>query len=417
MSLSNLKLPFSTKLNQDSNIIDLIVKGQGVFIFSNQDTTQDASFYVYNNLRTDGLFVQFSLNGVQVKRISNNEYFSDPKCSSALTNKKGAYYWFSIDTQNKRLSAGLGEARIETLFYSHHLTDNDAKYFLDSLDFILLSDNQKLTPMTLLKDPITNKVALNVKNTNELTMDDIALTRYMPIANLNHVCQRLYYCISGSQFVLDTRDFPDFSQAIEYSVNTPGCWCYNKLQEKASEFNPDNPNINETYIRITLGENNGDSPGVPYVMEIWPMGHYSPIHNHASSDAIIRVLHGEINVKLYPFLCQEEDGIEPFGVANFQKDDITWITANLNQVHQLTNISTQSTCITIQCYMYNNYDLKHYEYFDYINDEGDKAEYEPDQDMKFTEFKELMRKEWNDKNASTPTTTSVRRSKRPRKMI
>ena len=400
MNLTHLSQPIKFKVPKDSKLIDLIVKGQGVFIFSNQDTTENAVFKIYNSLRTDGLIVQFSTYGIQVKRISNNQYYSDPLCERALTDKRGAYYWFSIDAQNKRLLAGLGEARLETIFYSHNLIDNDAKYFLESLDVITIDENQQIIPLVLLRDPITSRTPLYIKNKNELTMEDIALTRYMPIANLNNICQKLYNCISGPQFILDTPDFPDFSQAIEYSIATPGCWCYNKLQEKAREFNPDKPNINETYIRITLGENNGDSPGVPYVMEIWPKGHYSPIHNHAFSNAIIRVLHGEINVKLYPFLCQEkeENYIAPFGVSNFKKDEVTWITANLNQIHQLKNISTETTCITIQCYMYNNEDTKHYDYFDYITDGGDKAEYEPDRDMGFIEFKEKMRKEWNNRD-------------------
>ena len=81
-------------------------------------------------------------------------------------------------------------------------------------------------------------------------MDDIALSDYMPNANLTPVGQRLYNCISGSRFKLDTPDFPDFTKAIEYSVNTKGMWCYNKLQENHFEFNPDKPNINETYFCV-----------------------------------------------------------------------------------------------------------------------------------------------------------------------
>lgn len=34
----------------------------------------------------------------------------------------------------------------------------------------------------------------------------------------------------------------------------------------------------------------GDSPGVPYVLEIWPAGHFSPIHDHGDSNAVIKVV-------------------------------------------------------------------------------------------------------------------------------
>jgi len=109
-------------------------------------------------------------------------------------------------------------------------------------------------------------------------------------------------------------------------------------------------------LRITLGRNSGESPGIPYVMEIWPSNHYSPIHSHADSNAIIRVLHSSINVKLFPFLSEGEN-IDPFGEADFEKDDITWLSPELNQIHQLRN-NTSDVCITIQCYMYMFYFTK-----------------------------------------------------------
>jgi hypothetical protein len=218
----------------------------------------------------------------------------------------------------------------------------------------------------------------------------------MPKANLVPIAQKMYECIAGPKFTLNTPDFPDFTQAIEYSIKTPGLWCYKKIREKSREFNPDKPNIAETYLRITLGENNGESPGIPYVMEIWPVGHYSPIHSHANANAIIRVLSGEIHVSLYPFLSEGADIVPPFGSVSFKQDDITWISPTLNQVHQLKNLETNTyTCITIQCYMYQEKDGRHYDYFDYLGDKGVKHQYEPDSDMEFLTFKEHIRTEWN----------------------
>jgi hypothetical protein len=206
---------------------------------------------------------------------------------------------------------------------------------------------------------------------------------------------KLYNCISGKNFVLNDSDFPEFSKAIEYSIATVGCWCNTRLKEKSREFNKDKPNVKETYLRITLGKNNGESPGVPYVMEIWPVGHYSPIHNHGGSEAIIRVLLGSIHVSLFPYLCGEPAGIPPFKEVSFNQGDITWISPTLNQTHQLKNLKhNTSTCITIQCYMYDEKNKAHYDYFDYIDNSGNKLQYEPDSDMEFLEFKELIRREW-----------------------
>ena len=53
------------------------------------------------------------------------------------------------------------------------------------------------------------------------------------------------------------------SDAIRYSIRTPGMTLYKKLKEKEGEF---------PYLRITLGPNQRTAPGIPYVLEIWPAG-------------------------------------------------------------------------------------------------------------------------------------------------
>jgi predicted metal-dependent enzyme (double-stranded beta helix superfamily) len=142
-------------------------------------------------------------------------------------------------------------------------------------------------------------------------------------------------------------------------------------------------------------------------MEIWPVGHYSPIHNHGGSSAVVRVLNGKINVKLYPFLCYDDkDGVEPFKEVQVIKDEVTWISPTLNQIHQLHNLeSNKDTCITIQCYMYENDDSLHYDYFDYLDNKGKKQNYEPDSDMDFILFKETMKQEWASRNSVVKSTT------------
>jgi predicted metal-dependent enzyme (double-stranded beta helix superfamily) len=176
-------------------------------------------------------------------------------------------------------------------------------------------------------------------------------------------------------------------KAIENSISTPGNWCYNKLKSKENEFG-DDPKM--TYLRITLGQNNGESPGVAYVMEIWPPGHYSPVHSHAGANAIIKVLRGKINVSLYPFL---NNTVPPFANQTFEKNSITWISPTLNQVHKLKN-NEKKTCVTIQCYMYPEEDTSHYDYFDYIDTSGNEMKYTPDSDCSFLEFVGLMKKEF-----------------------
>jgi len=368
--------------------ISLILKGQGVFIFA---ASNPCSLRIYNEDDTQGLKIKIIEGAIIVKELPNKNVLEDKNNTEGICNKEGAYYWISIDSHNQLLQVGVGEARIETAIYTYQFP-SPYKNFLENLTKIFINEeHQDIQPMRLLRDPITHSVPLIIKDTNKLTMHQIAKSSYLPKANLSLVAQKLHDCISGKRFILDDKDFPDFTKAIERSIATPGLWCYKRLQEKASEFGK--PNIKETYLRITLGLNNGESPGIPYVMEIWPIGHYSPVHNHGGASAIIRVLNGNINVKLFPFLSKD---VKEFNEAVFKKGDITWISPTLNQVHQLHNLDTNTkTCITIQCYMYENDDNTHYDYFDYIDDEkGNVQQYEPDSDMDFISFKHLMKEEW-----------------------
>ena len=362
----------------------LIVAGQGTILF---DASEACTLRFTDASGSQGLTVEFSETDVQAHMFPSLEPLIDTNNKKGLSKQKGAYYWVSLDAQNQRLIAGIGEARKETAIYSFQLSNQ--KQFLESLVAVR---PRALQIRTLLRDPITGSVPLLVKPTDDLTMDAIAAGTYMPAANLSITSQKLYNCISGKSFNLTTADFPDFVRAIEYSIATPGRWCYERLKQKASEFGTYEPL--KTYLRITLGENNGESPGVPYVMEIWPPAHYSPIHNHGGSSAVIRVLNGAINVRLFSFLGSPE----AFGNAVFKKEDVTWISPALNQVHQLMNQGS-STCITIQCYMYETADTKHYDYFDYLDADKAVQKFEPDSDMDFISFKAMMKAEWAEKVA------------------
>ena len=375
----------------DTTSMNLIIHGQGVLLF---DAKEECTFSITNVDASDGLDVSLTSSEFLVKRKSNGNTYSSQSKKGGLSSKSGAYYWFSLDAQNQCFQAGVGEARVETACYTYQFDRADKlweanKIFLESLVMITLDDTVK--PIRLLKDPITTAVPLLVKGIHQLTMDDVASGAYLPNSSLSPAAQALYNCIAGEKFVLDDHEFPDFSKAIEYSIKTPGLWCNTRLKQKANEFSKE-PQPLETYLRITLGQNNGESPGVPYVMEIWPIGHYSPIHNHGNANAVIRVLHGKIHVSLYPFLC---DSVAPFATADFKKDDVTWISSTLNQVHMLKNVDRNTeTCITIQCYLYDQTDKVHYDYFDYLGNANQKNQYEPDSDMDFVEFKKTMRKEW-----------------------
>jgi hypothetical protein len=302
---------------------------------------------------------------------------------------------------------GIGEARLETEKFKYSFPiDSDKKdekekeadiaaqriatrTFLESIEGINVQQKDWINAIKLLRDPIVLPVPLKVKSTDELTMMDITTNEFLPKANLSAIGQKLYDNVSGKNFVLDDSDFPQFSKAIEYSIATEGCWCYEILKKKSTEFGGDNPM--ETYLRITLGQNSGESPGIPYVMEIWPLGHYSPVHHHAGANALIRVLHGAISVELFPFLKAPEG----FAVKTFSQGDVTWISPELNQIHQLKNLENNiETCITIQCYMYDIEDEVHYDYFDYVNEKGEIEHFDPNSDADYVDFRKIIKAEW-----------------------
>ena len=379
---------------------NLTIHGQGVIVFAAKNPIAFKILTEYNNY---GLSVNFSANQVFVQNLSSGETYIDPNNRTGIIDSNNVYYWFSLDSQNQIFYAGIGEPRIETKIYEYKFSIQDKtqkennKLFLEGLT-TLQYETSSMSLLNMLKYPVqVNHIPMVVKTMNNLTMMDVAKGTYMPLENLSLVSQKLYHCIGGKRFLLNDDDFPEFTDAIEHSIDTSGCWCNTRLKQKSTEFNPDKPTPLETYLRITMGVNNGDSPGQMLVMEIWPKGgHYSPVHSHANCEAIIRVLHGSINVTLYPYLCGQKEEIKPFAVKDFHEGDVTWISPTLNQVHKLKNISNETTCITIQCYEYDQDDSRHYDYFDYIDDSGKIQQYEPDSDCDFVLFKQIIKKEWKE---------------------
>jgi len=228
--------PKALMLKKTAININLQIKGQGVLLFETQEPKAILTFK--NAPKTDGLTVTFSERQVIVQRISNKDRFIDPNNLIGISKKSGATYWFSLDAQNQLIQAGIGEARAETLTYTYQFPfDKSApanKIFMESLVSIEL--NTQITPLRLLRDPITASVPLLIKDAKDLTMTDVAEGKVLPSSNLSPSSQRLYNCVSGDKFTLNTPDFPDFIQAIEYSIATPGLWCNTTLKSKQGEF-------------------------------------------------------------------------------------------------------------------------------------------------------------------------------------
>lgn len=177
--------------------------------------------------------------------------------------------------------------------------------------------------------------------------------------------------------------------AIEYSIETEGCLLNKKLKEKAQIFG----DLKTTYIRIPLGVNFGIQPGQPYVLEIWPKGHSSPIHNHGNATAIIKIFYGKLKTEWYNPLAEENE-VNPTPIKSdyLEPGDFTFMTPFLFQTHKLINES-DSTALSLQAYAHtvSNTNNEFSNAFHYIKpNETDLKRFLPKSDFEFEEFEKIV---------------------------
>lgn len=322
-------------------------------------------------------------------------------------------YWLSIDKKNCILRYGksylnatmtLLEAQLGTKTKGGSATWSKPEYeFISKLNNIQVftaGPPDGVFSTAIYPYPIVDILPPYVVAQGQLTLDHLARNLVTVPGNLPSECQKLYSNVAGINIRLDDDDFLDFSTAIQHSVSTPGCVGYELCAAKAK--NAGSSNLSGTYLRITLGQDLGDSPGVPYVLEIWPAGHHSPIHDHGNSYAVIKVLHGSINVFYYDSLSSDPGPYQLAPPEVLTKDQITWMSKDCYQVHQLFNRSN-TVCLTLQCYTYGESDRTHYENFDFlaeVNGRLKKCHVKPGSDMDFLEFKAAIKKEWEAYKAS-----------------
>nr|YP_009306230.1 hypothetical protein [Derbesia sp. WEST4838]AOP19134.1 hypothetical protein [Derbesia sp. WEST4838] len=306
-------------------------------------------------------------------------------------------YWFSINRENNRLRFGKGYM-LETLVVFEYQCIDEDKTDENKTDIFQCMNYMGFSNLSLTPDSnsciywryaVTQDIPPVIISSQQITLDELEKNSKTVIEDLSNECIYLYSNVGGPKIQLNTAYFPDFVSAINYSIITPDKYCYNKLKEKACEFRSNDPL--ETYLRVTIGFNRGDSPGIPFVLEIWPGGHYSPIHNHSEANAIIKVLYGSLTCQWFRSLSQYEKKSYENCILN--EGQVTWLNDRQFQTHCLYNHNIKGQmCATIQCYMYNSNDNIHYEYFDYLKHNGEIDQYTPQSDWDYREFKQLIKK-------------------------
>ncbi|CAF0895700.1 unnamed protein product [Rotaria sp. Silwood1] len=338
-----------------------------------------------------------TVNGQKMIINQTNDY------DCVLYNEKvRGNYWLSIDYSNLFVKYGQGEVRDRCTVLRSDIPSNESNHVRqiqfvhislnNSRDIAKLKQFEYKVKLKLGRNPVVYDPPLIVVSPKNYDLNDYRDKATIPVTRLDPPCQALYHDVIHWRFQDD--EFPHLFEAIEQSVRNESGWCRKRLIEKANRFGKSN--ILATYLRITVGLNRGTSPGVPFVVEIWPPGHYSPIHAHANTYGIIRVLNGAINVKLYQTLYVKRQ--KPFYQINIATGQVTWLSPGLNQIHKLENITPNQTCITIQAYEYRSDEVSNYEFFDYINNDGNEIRrFDPVSDIDYFQFKKIMMDEWNNK--------------------
>lgn len=170
-------------------------------------------------------------------------------------------------------------------------------------------------------------------------------------------------------------DVEALGDIIDESVQSEGAILHDILAvKKAAAEESLGGDPKRTYLRIAFGDIDAESPGHPNIVEIWPAGHESPIHEHASCYSIIKFLRGGVRNYNYPQLSSLPQSQKPIKQAMLTAGDITWIAPNRFQIHRLVN-SSDTTAISFHAYQYpEEHDalfVRRFEAFDFANVHGD----------------------------------------------
>eukprot|EP00088_Acartia_fossae_P017718 TRINITY_DN20135_c0_g1_i10.p1 TRINITY_DN20135_c0_g1~~TRINITY_DN20135_c0_g1_i10.p1 ORF type:complete len:530 (-),score=155.57 TRINITY_DN20135_c0_g1_i10:192-1781(-) len=240
------------------------------------------------------------------------------------------------------------------------------------------------------KEPLTVNPSPFVLDSAKSTLNIIDKGMYIFSSELPAACRVLYETIKNTELDMEFDKGiinHKLSDAIRYSIETEGALLNKVLKKK-------------DYLRITMGKGLGQSPGIPYVLEIWPQGARSPIHNHGAVCAVIKVLYGTIQSGCYnkvtSSVIDKKGHFMPQELLKFNayKDEVTWMSPEWFQTHQLRNVS-KDYCATVQCYRYDDNDDIQWNQFDFVKDEnGEVGNFFPNTDFTFGEMREKVLAEY-----------------------
>lgn len=257
------------------------------------------------------------------------------------------------------IKIGHGYAMDKNTLYIFKTNLNSTKYMMGNIANITLDDKLNLTSCSRYdKDAVIVDSPPLLRTLNETILTDLDFN-FVTYAELPMEGQILYSKVGGPNVKLSDEHI----KGIQYSLDNKGCCLHEILNEKDLH----KPGFG--YIRVTFPRKFGNSPGHPYVLEIWPKLHSSPIHNHGNTVAVIKVLHGTIKSEYFnplAFESYETEQIRSIMSVTLKKGEITWMTPDIYQTHRLINENPDEATITIQAYSHLDSELFLDEKFNYL---------------------------------------------------
>jgi len=116
-------------------------------------------------------------------------------------------------------------------------------------------------------------------------------------------------------------------EAIRVSINSPKGALRQLLEMKAAREGVNDPRT--TYIRVDCF---GKRVQSPCLLEIWPGGHRSPIHEHASSTGLMKGVFGRVDIMLYEGLVTRPKEV---ALLSMTPDRCSWMSPDHYQARKV----------------------------------------------------------------------------------
>jgi len=311
-------------------------------------------------------------------------------------------FWININYKKRHVSVGHGEPSGQTKAGEVVLEEKYAEKLKELSDLHVYSNKSSIE--------ITNKCHCCLSQLgpeqpaklgeNFPMLDNLHESSVLHVGSAPAEIQEMYETIKS--ITLDTtingKPWSLLGYAIHLSATNEDGLLYKLLQEKRKRKGKDGlAPMEQMYLRIQMKDGKGDSPGGRYVLEIWAPGHGSIPHRHAECYGVIKVLQGALQVYNFSTLSENSQVMRTTNVATVNQGQTVWLSPLQFQTHSIYNTDPFTT-ITLQCYSFPLNASMHTETFHYL-DENDRKikEFEPKSDISWTDFKENLFKEYNDR--------------------